>query len=87
MQVAAAANHSLALNRSGDVYAFGNNSFGQLGFLPKGSKVEQDPRLEASRTPGDGLAAVWSPLRVKALSFFTVQIISTADTHTIVLAS
>ncbi|CAE8728113.1 unnamed protein product [Polarella glacialis] len=36
-QVIAAANHSLALTQVGEVFAFGSNSHGQLGFRPAGS--------------------------------------------------
>merc|ERR1712139_49470 len=86
VQLTAAANHTLALNASGDVYGFGSNSFGQLGFLPPQNTGVPIMQNEL-RTPGDRQAAIFSPLRVKGLSFFTVRLISTGDTHTLALAS
>lgn len=45
IQVAAASSHSLAVAVSGEVYAFGDNSHGQLGFPPLGSS---DPSLASA---------------------------------------
>mmetsp|Transcript_60170 Transcript_60170/g.105416 ORF Transcript_60170/g.105416 Transcript_60170/m.105416 type:complete len:1243 (-) Transcript_60170:111-3839(-) len=48
-QIAAASSHSLAVSRSGEVFAFGDNSWGQLGFPPEGSRDERS--LNASQRP------------------------------------
>mmetsp|Transcript_64457 Transcript_64457/g.153848 ORF Transcript_64457/g.153848 Transcript_64457/m.153848 type:complete len:1243 (+) Transcript_64457:75-3803(+) len=47
VQVVAAADHSLALTNIGEVYGFGDNSYGQLGYPPEGRGSAQ---LQAAAT-------------------------------------
>jgi len=48
VQVAAAATHSLAVMQSGEVYAFGENGWGQLGFPPEGT-IDRTSALASTR--------------------------------------
>lgn len=64
IQVIAAAHHSLLLTRVGEVFSFGDNAYGQLGFPPEGKGPEDahgPPRAPAgtARSPvGIGSLAV-----------------------------
>lgn len=98
VQVAAAASHSLAVTRAGEVFAFGDNSFGQLGFPPEGEgKTESGPRstqrsrlareVDKPRAHAEGVARLWLPARIVGLARYRVRAISTAEMHTVVLAS
>jgi len=94
VQVAAAAEHSFALDKNGELLAFGENDHGQLGFLPHHSPlVQRGPvrqpwvkDLRSEPSPMDGEKCVWRPTLVTALRNFRVGMVSTADRHTIVLA-
>lgn len=46
-QVVAAASHSLAVTRAGEVFSFGDNTYGQLGFPPAGGFAAQGSGAEA----------------------------------------
>jgi len=53
IQVVASANHSLAVTKHGEVYSFGDNTYGQCGFPPlkpgqKPPPISQDPSLRAN---------------------------------------
>jgi len=101
VQVVAASSHSLALTRVGEVFAFGSNLWGQLGFLPEGSvsssavqahssgSASRRRALEADvpRALASGVAQLWLPTRVVSLSKYHVRAISTAETHSLALAS
>jgi len=91
VQVAAAACHSLAVTRAGEVYAWGDNTYGQLGFPREGSSSQQPthvvaeadvPRAFAAR----GVARVWVPTRIVGLATHRIQAATTADMHSLVLA-
>eukprot|EP00928_Gymnodinium_smaydae_P071504 TRINITY_DN55061_c0_g1_i1.p1 TRINITY_DN55061_c0_g1~~TRINITY_DN55061_c0_g1_i1.p1 ORF type:complete len:1219 (+),score=254.23 TRINITY_DN55061_c0_g1_i1:318-3974(+) len=89
-QVAAAACHSLALTRDGEVFAFGDNSYGQLGFLPEGrGNAGQSTRatreVDAPHANKDGVGRIWTPERVVGLSLFHVRAVATAEMHSIAL--
>merc|ERR1712151_27960 len=98
VQVAAAACHSLALARSGEVYSFGENSYGQLGFPPEGAGLQshgearstlQRKKAEIGQPSlhAEGVARLWLPTRVLNLGLYHVRSIATADMHTIALAA
>jgi len=95
VQVAAASCHSLAVTRAGEVYAWGDNSYGQLGFAKEGSPgpvtlQQQQSRalaeVDASRAFAGGVARVWVPTRVVCLAKYRVQAVATADMHSLALA-
>lgn len=95
VQVAAAACHSLALTKIGEVYTFGDNSCGQLGFSPEGSArgpafagaTRAAKERDNPRAHGEGLTRLWKPERVVGLSMYNVRSISTAEMHSAVLAA
>eukprot|EP00386_Alphamonas_edax_P013636 GDKI01042088.1.p1 GENE.GDKI01042088.1~~GDKI01042088.1.p1 ORF type:complete len:486 (+),score=80.56 GDKI01042088.1:1-1458(+) len=82
-QVCAASSHSLALAETGEVYAFGDNSHGQLGFLPPHSSkfAGVDPlKLVGS---AHGQECLTEPTIINALNFVHTSFVATAPTHTI----
>lgn len=96
-QVAAASCHSLALARSGEVYAFGENSYGQLGFPPAGAGLQsaklarsvqqrKKAEIDAPYMHAEGVANLWLPTRVLPLGLYRVRSVATADMHTLALA-
>jgi alpha-tubulin suppressor-like RCC1 family protein len=101
LQVAAAANHSLALSNNGEVFSFGSNTFGQLGYPPSNSPdAEQDKsggvspqrrmrddEADMPRAYNTGTSMLWTPTHIKALAQYHIRVVATADTHSIVLAS
>jgi len=97
VQVVAAACHSLAITRVGEVYSWGDNSHGQLGFPPEGAAgvnaavdnpATRNRTLAAMDAPrSSGVGRLWIPSRIVALSLYKVRRASTADTHTLVLAA
>lgn len=90
VQVAAAACHSLALTRKGEVYAFGDNSSGQLGFSPDGGRaaVAAAPLGARSDTQAEqGVQCLWEPTKIQPLGIYKVRMISTAEMHSVVLAA
>mmetsp|Transcript_45942 Transcript_45942/g.121912 ORF Transcript_45942/g.121912 Transcript_45942/m.121912 type:complete len:519 (-) Transcript_45942:59-1615(-) len=97
-QVAAASCHSLALARSGEVYSFGENSYGQLGFPPAGAGVpsagvartvqqRKKAEIDAPYLHAEGVDRLWLPTRVLNLGLYRVRSIATADMHTLALAA
>jgi len=100
VQVVAAANHSLALSKNGEVFSFGSNTFGQLGYPPGGSvdddnsgappspnRRQRDDEVDMPRALSTGTNRLWAPTHIKALGMYHIRVLATADTHTIVLAS
>lgn len=100
VQVAAAANHSLALSKNGEVFSFGSNTFGQLGYPSNGnpdgentsggispSRRQRQDEMDMPRALSSGTDSLWAPTHIKALSMYHIRVLATADTHTIVLAS
>jgi alpha-tubulin suppressor-like RCC1 family protein len=99
VQVVAAANHSLALSRNGEVFGFGSNTFGQLGYPPSGDaehdrsgaispqRRQRDDEQDVPRLLSTGTDTLWAPTHIKALAQYHIRVVTTADTHTIVLAS
>jgi len=98
LQVAAASCHSLVVTRVGEVYAFGDNTYGQLGFLRESSdrapvvSMEREGATRAARemdkpaSNSKGVGKVWAPERVVCLSSYHIRTVSTADQHTLALA-
>lgn len=114
IQVAAASSHTLVLTLAGEVYAFGDNSFGQLGFrtaeVPDGGRFtvgaqvthqwQQQEKIQPWNRSGRtkleldvpkaydaGVTQLWLPERVVGLSHYRITSVSTADSHTLVLAA
>lgn len=117
VQVVAASSHSLALTQVGEVYSWGDNSWGQLGFPREGStdysnahasrrqapsafgatssafamsahvKGRKASEIDAPLAFAEGVAQLSVPTRVVGLSLQHVRFLSTADTHTLALAS
>jgi len=90
VQVAAAACHSLALTRRGEVYAFGDNTSGQLGFSPDGGRAAvAAASLGARSDPAAELAVkcLWEPTKIQPLSIYQIRMITTAEMHSVVLAA
>ncbi len=85
-QVATAANHSLILDRSGEVFVCGENEFGQLGFTPHGSSFGDEKRRVAPH-PMDGQRVIMDPTCLVALKMYHVRMISTSDRHTVCLCA
>merc|ERR1719253_2108714 len=97
-QVAAAACHSLARARSGEVYSFGENSYGQLGFPPAGAGIQtsgvarsvlqrKKAEIDAPYLHSEGVARLWLPTRILNLGLYRVRSIVTADMHSLALAA
>jgi len=90
VQVVAAACHSLAVTRAGEVYAWGDNTYGQLGFLPEGAASGQARAISEADVPqafaSRGVARVWVPTRIVGLGMYRIQAAATADMHSLVLA-
>lgn len=91
VQVVAAACHSLAVTRAGEVWAWGDNTYGQLGFPPEGSSAHQPARVIAEADvpqafAARGVARVWVPTRIVGLGMYRIQAAATADMHSLVLA-
>lgn len=102
VQVVAAANHSLALSKNGEVFSFGSNTFGQLGYPSSGSvdgendnsggaispsRRQRQDEMDMPRALSSGTNSLWAPTHIKALGMYHCRVLATADTHTIVLAS
>jgi alpha-tubulin suppressor-like RCC1 family protein len=100
VQVVAAANHSLALSKNGEVFSFGSNTFGQLGYPSSGdsendtsggpmssSRRQRQDEMDMPRALSSGTNSLWTPTHIKALGMYHCRVLATADTHTIVLAS
>jgi len=85
IMVACAGNHSITLSRTGEVYAFGSNRFGQLGYVPPGglAKVQEKVKLQDF----DGVSNLFEPTRVAPLRVHHVRYVSTSDRHTMVIAA
>lgn len=54
-QIVSAANHSLVLTKVGEVFAFGDNSYGQLGFPPEGRGADAARGQLRSTAANNGL--------------------------------
>jgi alpha-tubulin suppressor-like RCC1 family protein len=102
IQVAAAACHSLALTRIGEVYSFGDNSCGQLGFYPQAPETRSKAAVAASshfsasrfareqdhpRVHASGVVRLWEPERIVSLAEYRIRMVSTAEMHSLVLAA
>eukprot|EP00929_Paragymnodinium_shiwhaense_P038697 TRINITY_DN20421_c0_g1_i1.p1 TRINITY_DN20421_c0_g1~~TRINITY_DN20421_c0_g1_i1.p1 ORF type:complete len:1234 (+),score=284.39 TRINITY_DN20421_c0_g1_i1:167-3868(+) len=98
VQVAAAACHTLALSRLGEVYAWGENAYGQLGFnaegrgMPVASTANGLPgrtirEVDKPRAHIEGVARLWLPERVVSLSLWKIRAISTGVMHSLALAA
>jgi len=85
VQVAAAGNHTLALMKTGEVYAFGSNRFGQLGYLPPGARDKLSAKVQLHSL--DGVPNFWDPTRIHALRVHHVRYIATSDRHSMVIAA
>jgi len=72
VQVVAAATHSMALTKAGELYSWGDNTYGQLGF-PTGGP--------------NGLQRVLVPKLIPGLSRYRVHAVATADMHSLALAT
>lgn len=98
VQVAAASCHSLAITRKGQVYAWGENSHGQLGFLPDTSKqiaavrdslqspTQHTRDRDQPRRHTHGVDRLWKPERINSISNYTVRAVSTGEMHSLILA-
>lgn len=82
--MACAGSHSLACMLTGEVYAFGDNRFGQLGYLPPGGA---ELHAKIARQKHDGAAHLWWPTQVDPLRVHHVRTVSASDRHSLVLAA
>lgn len=98
VQVAAAAFHSFALTRLGEVFGFGDNTYGQLGFVPEGRRqrgatgesgtlgTRAAREVDAPRLHAEGVARLWLPERIVGLGRWQITAVSTAEMHSLALA-
>ncbi|KAF4716070.1 HT and RLD domain containing E3 ubiquitin protein ligase, partial [Perkinsus olseni] len=79
----AAAMHSIFLDASGETFVCGDNTYGQLGFLPRRELHNRSTRLD----PLDGEPAIWTPALLHQIKVYHVRYVSTSETHTSCLAT
>ncbi|KAF4677863.1 hypothetical protein FOL47_008928 [Perkinsus chesapeaki] len=67
---AAAAMHSIFLDASGETFVCGDNTYGQLGFLPYREVRDSITRMD----PLDGQPAIWSPALLHQIKVYHVLV-------------
>merc|ERR1712232_114265 len=96
-----------AVTRTGEVFSFGDNTYGQLGFArPHGSHgtvnggintftgagSPERPRAvltdaDSGHSPTPEIARLWTPVRIPGLELYRICAASTAEKHSLLLAT